>query len=89
MIRTVLTCALLLIPSLAFADKKAADSCAAGLAPDAQKIYVAAAPGFVAAANPQAEVKGQVQALVLGGKIDRGSARDNAMAAGDCLKKLR
>jgi len=89
MIRAGLTLMLLLAPSLAFADKKAADACAAGLSPDAQQIYDASAPGFAAAKNPQAEVKGHVQALVLGGKIDRGSARDNAMAAGDCLKKLR
>ena len=89
MIRAGLTLMLLLAPSLAFADKKAADACAAGLSPDAQQIYAAAAPGFVAAADKQAEVKGKVQELVLGGKIDRGSARANAMSAGGCLKKLR
>jgi len=89
MFRTVFTLMLLLVPSLALADNKAADACAAGLSPDAQQIYAAAAPGFVAAADKQAEVKGKVQELVLGGKIDRGSARANAMSAGGCLKKLR
>lgn len=89
MARTILAAILVLIPALAFADTKAADACATGLSPDAKLIYDASAPGFAAAPDPKAEVKSQVQQLVLQGKIDRGAARSNAFSAGNCLRKLR
>ncbi len=89
MVRSIVLALLFVTPSLAHADQKAADACAGSLSGDAKVIYQAAAPDFPAAPDPRAEVKAKVEALVLQGKIDRGSARGNAMAAGACLKKLR
>jgi hypothetical protein len=77
------------VPTLAHADQKAADACSGALSPEAKMIYDAAAPDFPSAPDPKAEVKAKVQDLVAQSKIGRVNARTNAMAAGDCLKKLR
>jgi hypothetical protein len=76
-------------PSLAFADKLAADACAAGLPQDAKLIYAATAADFPTAADPRGMVRDKTKAMVQAGKIAQGSARDNAMAAGKCLRQLR
>ncbi len=72
--------------SAARADAPAGAACAAGLTPDGQAIYAA-----VAAANPTAEtlksvVEHEARGLAMGGKIGRGEARPNALAAGECMK---
>ena len=68
------------------ADKAAGDACAAQLNADGKVVYAA-----VVAANPTAEtlrsvVEHEARGLAMGGKISRGSARDNATAAGECVK---
>jgi uncharacterized protein YcfJ len=68
------------------ADKAAADACAAKLNADGKAVYAA-----VVASNPTTEslrsvVEREAKSLVMGGKISRGPARENAMAAGECVK---
>jgi hypothetical protein len=80
---------LLLVPALAHADQAGADACAAKLAPDAKAIYDAAAPGFAAASDKRGEVRASTVALVKDGKIGKDAAKENAQAAGACLRELR
>jgi uncharacterized protein YcfJ len=68
------------------ADKAAGDACAAKLNADGKAVYAA-----VVAAKPTTEtvrsvVEHEARGLAMGGKISRGSARDNAVAAGECVK---
>ncbi len=68
------------------ADKAAGDACAAQLNADGKAVYSA-----VVAANPTMEtlrsvVEREGRGLVMGGKISRSSARENATAAGECAK---
>ena len=70
----------------AHADKAAGDACAAKLNADGKAVYAA-----VVAANPTTEtlrsvVEREDRSLVMGGKISRGPARENATAAGECVK---
>ncbi len=87
--RAVCLALALLAPTTALADQAAAESCAAALPAPAKLIYAAAAPDFAAAADPKGFVKSKVVALVQAGTIQRSEARSSAMAAGDCLKKLK
>ena len=70
----------------AWADAAAGDACAAKLNADGKLVYAA-----VVAANPTLEnlrstVEEQARGLVFGGKIARDGARDNAVAAGECVR---
>ncbi len=76
-------------PGVAFADVSAARACAATLPLEAKAIYDAAAPEFPTAADPRSLVRIKAMDLVRAGTVQRGSARSSAMAAGECLKKLR
>ena len=64
----------------------AGDACAANLNADGKAVYAA-----VMAAKPTTEtlretVEHEARSLAMGGKISRGSARENATAAGECAK---
>ena len=68
------------------ADKPAGDACAAKLNADGKAVYAA-----VVAANPTTEtlrsvIEHEARGLAMGGKISRGSARENATEAGECAK---
>jgi hypothetical protein len=89
MFRSIAVAMLVLAPTLAHADKQAADACAGSLSPGAKMIFDASAPEFPSAPDPKGLVKSKTKELVLGGKIQRGDARANAISAGECLKKLR
>jgi hypothetical protein len=70
----------------ALADKAAGDACASKLNADGKAVYSA-----VVAAKPTTEtlrsvVEHEARGLAMGGKISRGSARENAAAAGECVK---
>lgn len=70
----------------AHADKAAGDACAAKLNADGKAVYAA-----VVAANPTTEtlrsvIEREARGLAMGGKISRGSARENATEAGECAK---
>ena len=73
----------------AAADTKAAQACAAGLAPEAKTIYEAAAPSI----KPDTVIKdvlpGIVRPMVFAGKVSRQTGRQSARAAGGCLKMLK
>ena len=87
MSRTVMIAAALMgLATSARADVAAGDACAAKLTPDGKAVYAA-----VVAANPtletlRATVEGQARSLVMESKIAMGSARDNATAAGECVR---
>lgn len=69
-----------------FADRAAADACAAKLNADAKVVY-AAVIGSVRPGIDLAEVvKSKTRDLVLSGKLSRSNARPAAEAAGPCLK---
>jgi hypothetical protein len=68
------------------ADKAAADACAVKLNADGKAVYAA-----VVVANPTTEslrsvVEHEARGLAMGGKISRGTARENAIEAGECVK---
>jgi hypothetical protein len=70
----------------ALADAPAGATCAANLTPDGKAIYA-----VVAAASPTSEtlksvVEHETRSLAVAGKIGRGDARENAVAAGECMK---
>jgi hypothetical protein len=78
--------AVVMLASVARADPSAGDACAANLTTDGKAIYAA-----VVAANPTSQtlrevVEAQTRSLVLGGQISRDTARDNAIAAGECVR---
>ena len=74
------------VATVAWADVAAGDACAANLTADGKTIYAA-----VVAANPTLEtlrstVESQARALVMDGKVAMGTGRDNAQAAGECVR---
>jgi hypothetical protein len=92
--RTVLTALLVaagvsLAAAPAFANKAAADACAAKLPANAKLIYAASIGGVTPDANLEDLIRGKTRSLVMGGKISRGDARGAAEAAAGCLKQAR
>jgi hypothetical protein len=74
------------VVTMAHADAAAGDACAANLTADGKQIYAA-----VVAANPTLQnlretVEEQARGLVFAGKIARAEGRDNAVAAGECVR---
>lgn len=69
----------------AHADKAAADACAAGLTADGKAIYAASISSVVAGGDVRSVVSDKARGLAMGGKINRGTARGSAEAAGKCL----
>ena len=74
------------VATTAWADAAAGDACAANLTADGKQVYAA-----VVAANPTLEnlretVESQARSLVFAGKIARAEGRDNAVAAGECVR---
>ena len=83
---TTIAIAMMGIAATAWADAAAGDACAANLTADGKQVYAA-----VVAANPTLEnlrstVEEQARSLVFAGKIARAEGRDNAVAAGECLR---
>jgi hypothetical protein len=68
------------------ADGPAADACAAKLTPDGKAIYPAIVAAKPTMETLRATVEKEARSLVMGGKIARASARDNATEAGECMK---
>lgn len=68
------------------ADPAAADACAAKLQPDGKAIYAATVAGQPTAATLKSIVESQTRSLAMNGKISRGEARENAVAAADCVR---
>jgi len=78
-----------LVASPALADRKAADSCAAGLSADSSAIYNASVGRVGPGKDNRAIVSSITQEMVSAGKLSILSARGAAEAAGQCLKKLK
>jgi uncharacterized protein YcfJ len=83
---TMIAVALVSMATMARADVAAGDACAANLTADGKQIYAA-----VVAANPTLQtlrdtVEHQARELVFAGKIARAEGRDNAVAAGECVR---
>ncbi len=83
---TMIAVALVSVATVARADTVAGDACAANLTADGKQIYAA-----VVAANPTLQslretVEEQARGLVFAGKIARAEGRDNATAAGECVR---
>jgi hypothetical protein len=83
---TMIAAALVSVATMAWADAAAGDACAANLTADGKLVYAA-----VVAANPTLQnlretVEEQARSLVFAGKIARAEGRDNAVAAGECVR---
>jgi len=83
---TVIAVALVSVATTAHADVAAGDACAANLTADGKQIYAA-----VVAANPTLQnlretIEDQARSLVFAGKVARSTGRDNATAAGECVR---
>ncbi len=74
--------------SPAYADRGAADACAAGLSANSKAIYAAAVGQVHPGADNKAIVKGIVENMVSSGQLGMLNAKSEAQAAGVCLKKL-
>jgi hypothetical protein len=87
-----LTCALMLPPlavgsaDTARADAASAQKCAAGLPKDGQAIFQATLPQVQPGTDLREAVTASTRALVQSGQIDRGTARQSATAAAQCLR---
>jgi hypothetical protein len=62
------------------------DACAAKLTPDGKAIYTATMAAKPTTETLRSVLEHEARSLAMGGKIDRGTARDNAVAAGECAK---
>ena len=83
---TMVAIALLGVATMARADAAAGDACAANLTADGKQIHAA-----VVAANPTLQnlrdtIEHQARELVFAGKIARAEGRENAVAAGECVR---
>lgn len=68
-----------------FADRAAADSCAAKLPAESKLIYSASIGAVAPGADLKEVVRAKTRSLVMGGKVGRGGAQAAAQAAGACL----
>jgi hypothetical protein len=75
------------VPS--FADRAAADKCAAGLSADSKLIYAATVGSVKPGVDLKDVVTSKTRSLVMSGKVGRGGARAAAQAAGTCLVKAQ
>jgi hypothetical protein len=78
-----------LVPSLALADRKAADDCAAALPAESQAIYADSIVQNPTQETGRAIVTAVTEKLVSEGKLGMLKARPAAEAAGRCLELLR
>lgn len=78
-----------MLPVTAVAGKPEAAACAASLPPVGQQIYAVTAPHVTPGADLKSTMTAQVKKLVMSGELSRSVARENAPAAGACLKMLQ
>ena len=70
----------------AYANVPAGDACAAKLAADGMAIYTATMAASPTMEILRATLEKEARGLAMGGKIARSSTRENATAAGECVK---
>ena len=83
---TALALALTGFAATAQASGPAGDACAAKLTPDGKAIFTAAMAAKPTMETVRTVMEKEAGSLAMGGKIARGTARDNATAAGECVK---
>lgn len=83
---TMMALALAGAATMARADAAAGDACAANLTADGKLVYAAVVAANPTLENLRSKIEEQARSLVMGGKIARGEARDNATAAGECVR---
>lgn len=88
MTRTMIVTAavLALLPATAWADAAAGNACAGKLTPDGKQIYAASMAAKPATDTVKDVIEKETRGLAMGGKIARGQARDNAVAAMECVR---
>ena len=69
------------------ADTAAANACAAKLPKDAKAIFDKTLPQIGPGADVRSLVTANTRSLAFSGTIDRGNARQSAVAAGQCLQQ--
>ena len=84
-----LAAVLALLPTIAFADQKSADACAAKLPPNSAALYSASLAKVSSGANIADTLRSNARGMVLGGKLSRADAKPAAEAAGNCLLLLK
>jgi hypothetical protein len=87
--KTIKLAILLMATSLApaaYADGAAGDACAAKLQRDGKAIYAAVVAGQPTPDTLKSVVESQTRSLAMAGSIGRGQARENAVAAADCVR---
>ncbi|HVZ53886.1 MAG TPA: hypothetical protein VG986_18100 [Pseudolabrys sp.] len=70
-----------------FADRAAADKCAAGLSAESKLIYADSIGSVAPGVNLRDIVRSKTRSLVFAGKVGRSGAQAAAEAAGTCLVK--
>ena len=83
---TMVAVAMVGVAAIARADVAAGDACAGNLTADGKAIYAAVAAAGPTLETLRATVETQTRGLVMGSKIAMGEARDNAQAAGECVR---
>lgn len=74
------------LPATAWADTAAGNACAGNLTADGKQIYTASMAAKPTADKLKDVVEKETRGLAMGGKIARGQARENAVAAGECVR---
>lgn len=70
----------------ALAAGPAGDACAAKLSADGKAVYAATMAAKPTTETLRETLEKEARGLAMGGKISRGSARENATAAGECAR---
>jgi hypothetical protein len=81
------TLALALSAAPSFANRSAADACAAKLSSDAKLIYASTIGAVAPGVDMVETVRAKTRELAMAGKINRSLAQPAAQAAGECLKQ--
>src|SRR5258707_461120 len=91
MIRFLVTAGIVLLaaPTPAFADRAAADRCAAALPSAGKAIFDKSLPDVLAGKKIVDAVTASARSMVIGGVLQRADARPAAEAAGTCLKMVK
>jgi len=77
------------LTTVAYADQKAADACAASLSPPAKQIYQTTLANHPTPATARSIVVAEVEKMVGEGKLSMADGRAAGEAAGACLRMLQ
>lgn len=86
LVRVTAIAGLCLVATSAFADRSAADKCAANLNTDGRVIYTSTVAQVQPGSDLRALVKASTETLVKNGTVSMSNARPAAEAAGKCLQ---